>query len=213
MSNVRASRFFNRYRKLVDVDYYNKDSEGYKTYLNKVYKLTSEIDYSSNVLVIHESSIYKEVFLSGFSRLPKYVSYRYLNISDIVNISFMVPDDAYTDVNSYGGIISTSQLVENVLCLTLNCHESPNKMHATLCNETVINRTEGSLRDVGPKPKYNWIFYMGNLDSLKTQYNLVYNLFTSSNQVKFGIYDLNKSKKKVELLLPKVSKDTNLFDL
>ncbi len=208
-------RFFNRYKSFVDVESYKKDTENYKKRLDNVYKLTSGIDYEGTILVLHKASIYKEVFLWGFSRIPKYTSYRYLNIGDLRNIAFMKSDNV-SEIDAYGGIVSTSQLVEGVLCLTLNCYESPNKQYASLCNEIIINRVEGSLRSVGTSPKYNWIFYRGDLSGIKTHYRTVYDLFMSDDySSKFHVYDLNTSKKKQELDKAKgvAKKDNDLFDI
>ena len=212
MGNIRAVRFFNRYKTFVDFDRYEKNQEEYKRYIDSIYALTSGINYAGNILVIHDSGIYKEVFLCGFTRLDRYVSFRYLNISDLRNLSFMHPDDSYTDLNPYGNIISTSQILENVMCLTLNCYEAPNRMHSNVCNEVVINRTEGSLRGVGPEPKYNWIFYRGSIEDLKSQYGPIYEMFLSnSDKGNFGIYNLNRGKRK--RALDTKSKSINAFDM
>ncbi len=208
-------RFFNRYKRFVDLESYKRDTANYKKRLDGVYRLTSEVDYAGTILVLHKASIYKEIFLWGFTRIPEYTSYRYLNIGDLRNIAFMNSDNV-SEIDAYGGIVSTSQLIEGVLCLTLNCYESPNKQYASLCNEVIINRVEGSLRDVGTSPKYNWIFYRGDLSGIKAHYRSVYDLFMSDDyRVKFHVYDLNTSKKK--LILDKVKetakKGNDLFDI
>jgi hypothetical protein len=184
------NRFFRRYGNLVDVEFAKKNMEAYKSKLDAVGKLCKDIDFNQNVLIVYKADIARELFLTGFSKLADYKTFRYYNIFDILDIYFgnrkgsvNETDDDYMN--------SPMDVIQDVLCLTVNYYESTNKLQDELAVQTIMNRTNG--RVSGGKAKLTWIFSMGEEKDLRARYSGIRDLFVAGKP-NFQYYDLNSGR-------------------
>ena len=186
---VRIERFFNHYKRFVNT---NMDPEKYKKILNGVHKITDGIDFNSNLIICYPKVIDKEVYLSGFSRLDSYKTFHYLSMGDLKGIFFSYnwdggDADAKTPI---GGVNSTNQLNNDVLCLTANIYESKPKSGflVDICLEVIMRRAFDNSN------KLNWIFYRGSVDSLRLYYDDLYKAFRDNSHNNFSIVDISNHK-------------------
>lgn len=187
-----VQRFFTRYMQLVDVPLSKKNPAEYKRRLNEAWILTKDIDFERSILFSYPKDLAREIFLAGFARLSYYTSFRFMNVSDLLNIYFghRLPG---TNVTDEPDTASNIDIFEDALCLTLNYYEVNNKLSEEIILETVMSRARGRLNNItgGKRPKLNWLFFKGR-DSELSRYKMVRNEFAcEGNQHIMSYYNLS----------------------
>lgn len=196
--NFVKKRFFIKYNKLIDRDLAKSDINLYKKKLNFVYNLTDKIDFNKNILVVYKKDIAKELFLSGFSRLDKYMTYCYYNIHEILDIYFGTRT-TYRNETEEETLNSNLEIMQDVLCMTINYYESFHGKLEEVAVHTIMNRALGRHNSLNSRDKLNWVFCLGEESYLIKQYPNLRKIFLEEGRPNFAYYDLNKQKEQIIL--------------
>lgn len=187
--SILKKRFFRKYQEFLDRDLLRISPKKYIEKLNRVSTSLEGIRFDRNVLIICNQDISREVFLCGFSKLDEYKSFKFYNVEDLMDIYF--DRRGYDSVSSglqsqEEGINSCLDIRQDVLCLTMNYHETVNKKSDEVCVSTIQNRIQKSSRSV--RPKWSWVFSKGDM----SRYPYVWNLFKETEEI-CGIHEIRVS--------------------
>ena len=180
-------RFFVKYQEFVDRDRLRINPSKYVQTLNQVSKSLEGIRFDRNVLIICNQDISREVFLCGFSRLENYKSFVFYNVEDLMDIYFdrRGHDSVSSGIQSQEeGINSVLDIRQDVLCLTMNYHETVNKKSDEVCVSSIQSRIQKSGRSINPR--WTWVFSKGDM----SRYPYVYSLFRDTEDI-CGIHELD----------------------
>lgn len=153
------NRFFNHYKRFVDLDRFKKEQKEYINDLIKLDRKLKNVDFSKSTLFFNSVDISREVFLTGFGRIEKLSTYAYYTIMDIVDI-YMAhnrwdnPDIAYGEIK-----VSEQNIREDVLCLYGEDFMTHWNKSGFMISDTLSGREHNS-KDT--RRLINWFYYKGS---------------------------------------------------
>jgi hypothetical protein len=178
-------RFYTKYKNFLDMPLIQKNPAEYGKRLSEVGKLCSNIDFTSNILVIYKDDIAKDLFLTGFSKLTTFRSSILLNVNEFLEILFGNRKDSAVHERS---IDSIYDIDDDVLCLTISYHEPYMQRQEDLAVQSIITRY--NTVQIERPVKLTWVFCMGFSEDLLLKYPKIKYLFEQNSEL-FKIYNLN----------------------
>ena len=188
---VLRKRFFVKYKELLDLEMAKKDKERYSRKVDGIYKLTKDINFKKNILVCCNREIAREVFLSGFARMDKYLSFSLMGVEKLRNI-YMGHNSSWNNNEEDEIINDICRIRGDVLCLKLNYNETKNKLTEDIILSAISSREmEKSIGDI----KLHWIFFYGTDRELREKYPRVRAEFMrEDNKYTHGHYVLGSAE-------------------
>ena len=192
--DFHIKNFILHYKKYIDLSLVKSDEKKFYSILDKTREEILKIeDIEKNTLFICDSNISRYVFLSAFSRLPRLVTNRQMNLMNIVDIWNKNDDWRNERLENDEVFFSEQDIREDVLCLYID------KVMLTDARTGGIANTVLSTRSDKVNKRFErlitWVFFRGTEDELKNHQHLssMYELFMSDKD-HYQIVNLNKLK-------------------
>ena len=189
--NFFVRNFILNYEKLIDKNSLKNDRENYIKTLEYIDNILKDIDFNTNILFVCEKNISNEVFLTGFSRLERLTTYYLCNIIQLHDIMFGNKTSDNPNLSDDDIMYSYQDIKETVLCLYIDKYMYP--MQDDITAASLIVSRENRKLELN-KNLLNWVFFRGNMNSLKNSDKLakrLYQLYNSNRDNGWLIVDLN----------------------
>lgn len=190
-SNFHTKNFLLSYRKLIDVDSFNKDRGAYLRLISDIGKRLKDVDFNSNILFICKENISREVFLTGFSTMPNLCSYFYGNIINIWDIYYGNMRDSNPNIRDEDIVYSEQCILDDVMCIHVDKDMYTVKTFDRVLNSVIVSRWDRRNNNGGRL--LNWVFFRGTYSDLENSETLSGILRLYMSETGFNVIDLNKS--------------------
>jgi hypothetical protein len=181
-----------KYRILFDEHRWNTDKKAYLAEIQEAQNVARalNIDFNKNIMIICDIDVIKKMFIAGLFMLGEFRSLTYLNIYELLEISYgMRSDDIRIDDSTGRGMESTADITQDMLCLTANYDELLRSLCDDLAPQTVRRRYERSPAK-GKPPKLTWVYSYSSAFTMKKNYPKLFNIYENGGSM-FKMYDLN----------------------
>ena len=200
----RKEAFFVYYKNYINKPLYKADKKGYATLLGKEESMLKGLsDVNKNILVISNSNIDREVFLTLFSKKERFTSNRYVNAPQVYDVYWDKAgrDNQWLDDSEI--VYSTQNYNEDVLCVYMSTDQYVRGVGPIL--NSLFDSRYNRINSKGER-LLTWVFFRGTVENMNEDkdFKLPYNYFINMNNTgDFIILDLNKSNSGV--VLPKLN--------
>lgn len=182
------------YKDYINVPLYKKDKARYLKTLGSVETLLKDIkDINKNMLILCDSGIDREVFLTLFSKKERLTSNKYVNAAQIYDVYWDRCGRDNIHIDDSDVMYSTQEYSEDVLCVYTS-DDTYVRGVGPIISSLVDSRN--NRHNYRGENLITWIFYRGTEESMLNDkdFKIVLNYFRSNNDNDdFMILDLNKS--------------------
>jgi hypothetical protein len=189
----------------MDWDMFKNNLELYKKSFGLVAQLTDSIrvDFTTNMLLLYNYNYAKQIFLHGMSRIPTLRSHVFLNVFELLDISFGQRKDEFSSARDDSEFYTSEMnILEDILCLTCNCWEvnritkdskNPMGYAGEVARNCIMRRYDYVDKNPEKPSKLNWVFFKGTKNEMLTKYPGLLEYFEEMRKInpRFKIYDLN----------------------
>lgn len=187
--------FIFNYRDLINIRAWKENKKAYLAELARVGKMVDKLNFNQNILFICDNNISKEVFLRGMAQMKELCSYYHCNLMELHDIFWGNRRKDNVNLSEDDMMYTEQDIKQDILCLYMDID-----MYSMRTDRVVVSlvssRYDKSL--LSKKPMYNWIFFRGKYDDLRTRgFTEVLRMFTEGRNDQFSIYDLNNNSMRI----------------
>lgn len=189
--DFHIKNFVLHYKKYLDLYLVKADEKKFNEILDTTRGEILKIDsVEKNTLFICGADISRYVFLSAFSRMPRLVSNRLMNVMDLQDVWWQNSNSDNVKKEDEEVLHSEQDIREDVLCIFIDSSMFTNDGSAKIVNTVLSSRADRVNKRY--ESLITWVFYRGSVENLKNDksMSLVYDFFIS-DPVHYQVVDLS----------------------